>query len=430
MLGWLQNRVREAPQGEVTRDLRGDGWHVQLDLSPQVLSLAIPEGEGTWPKGGEEELAPTCSGLADGFVSASMLAVKAKLFDLEADPASKAAYSAHLDFVAQLTNPLVSDMPDLRKPNGRWFFPPSQSLESALVKRLYGDRFIPDGWSLADEIVKRLRDGSSNIDPTDTSGWYDLQTWALEPLVRLDEMPEGARLTIDDRYREQLEDVFKAIFALTRETHVKQLQFLRAGSALRAREVVVRIAPDLTVEPIRTYYERRALGYQFVRHILDSVCSLKSIHRLTDASPVMRPLDEELEEMTALMLGAATTVGEELGMAAAAEPEAGRFRAWAKHPDIAEDVRMMVPVFFDRGRSMTKVWAILGWATRLLRVSYVAPPSVRVLEGAPRVEFGAAGRRIAYPVFAEVYVSRLLDRDEFRTHCDRYKTRGSILQHL
>jgi hypothetical protein len=134
--------------------------------------------------------------------------------------------------------------------------------------------------------------------------------------------------------------------------------------------------------------------------------------------------------MTALMLGAATTVGEELGMAAAAEPEAGRFRAWAKNPDIAGDVRMMVPVFFDRGRSMTKVWAILGWATRLLRVSYVAPPSVRVLEGAPRVEFGAAGRRIAYPVFAEVYVSRLLDRDEFRTHCDRYKTRGSILQHL
>ena len=159
----------------------------------------------------------------------------------------------------------------------------------------------------------------------------------------------------------------------------------------------MRIAPDLTVEPIRTYYERRALGYQFVRQILDSVCSLKSIHRLTDAGPVMRPLDEELEEMTALMLGAATTVGEELGMAAAAEPEAGRFRAWAKNPDIAEDVRMMVPVFFDRGRSMTKVWAILGWATRLLRVSYVAPPSVCVLEGGPRVEFGAARRRIAYP---------------------------------
>jgi hypothetical protein len=41
MLGWLKNRVREAPPGQVTRDLWGDGWHIQLDLSPQVLSLAI-----------------------------------------------------------------------------------------------------------------------------------------------------------------------------------------------------------------------------------------------------------------------------------------------------------------------------------------------------------------------------------------------------
>jgi hypothetical protein len=44
-----------------------------------VLSLAIPE-ETTWNER-EEELAPTCDGLSDGFISASMLAVKAKLFD-------------------------------------------------------------------------------------------------------------------------------------------------------------------------------------------------------------------------------------------------------------------------------------------------------------------------------------------------------------
>jgi len=39
-------------------------------------------------------------------------------------------------------------------------------------------------------------------------------------------------------------------------------------------------------------------------------------------------------------------------------------------------------------------------------------------------------RQIAYPVFAEAYVTRLLDRDEFRAHCDRYKTGTQILQHL
>lgn len=67
------------PPGAATRELRGDGWHVRLDLTPQVLSLSIPK-EAT-SKAGEEELAPTCQGLNHGFISASMLAVKAKLFD-------------------------------------------------------------------------------------------------------------------------------------------------------------------------------------------------------------------------------------------------------------------------------------------------------------------------------------------------------------
>ena len=31
---------------------------------------------------------------------------------------------------------------------------------------------------------------------------------------------------------------------------------------------------------------------------------------------------------------------------------------------------------------------------------------------------------------AEVYVTNLMDRGEFRKHCDRYKTRSAILAHL
>ena len=268
MFGWLRNPAPVPPPGAVTRDLRGDGWHVQLDLTPQVLSLAIPE-EATW-KEGEDELAPTCSGLSNGFVSASMLAVKAKLFDdglyasaelaaqhlrakllaplvhvapviaaamrlggldaplsadaqsitaaflnderaskplgfytwsdelrrifqqdrllqqeltpsdvgsltvaLHAEPTAKAAYREYLDLVAGLTNPFAAETPDLRQPGGRYFFPPSRSQESELVTRLYRDRPIPDGFSLADEFVKRLRDGALKLDPTDASGWYD-----------------------------------------------------------------------------------------------------------------------------------------------------------------------------------------------------------------------------------------------------------------
>jgi hypothetical protein len=55
---------------------------------------------------------------------------------------------------------------------------------------------------------------------------------------------------------------------------------------------------------------------------------------------------------------------------------------------------------------------------------------VQVITGRPRIDFCPAFKQIAYPVFAEAYVSRLLDRDEFRAHCDRYRTRTRILEHL
>ena len=134
--------------------------------------------------------------------------------------------------------------------------------------------------------------------------------------------------------------------------------------------------------------------------------------------------------MTELFRGAAAVVGHELGMAVAAGPEATTFREWAIAPAAAEDVRMMVPVFFDIERDRTKVWAILGWGTRDLHVSFATPPAAHVLRGRAKVVFGPTYKPIAYPVFVETYVERVLDRDEFRAHCDRYKTRSGILENL
>jgi hypothetical protein len=48
----------------------------------------------------------------------------------------------------------------------------------------------------------------------------------------------------------------------------------------------------------------------------------------------------------------------------------------------------------------------------------------------PLVRFGQARYRFAVPVTAEVYVGQLLGRDEFRRHCDRYRTRDAILANL
>ena len=78
-----------------------------------------------------------------------------------------------------------------------------------------------------------MRSGEVNLEPTGESGWYDHQTWSLEPLVVPDRTPEAARLELGKRYRKHLEDLFRGALALARETHVKQLAV--AGAAVPGR---------------------------------------------------------------------------------------------------------------------------------------------------------------------------------------------------
>ena len=158
--------------------------------------------------------------------------------------------------------------------------------------------------------------------------------------------------------------------------------------------------------------------------------------------------------MEALFTGASPLPAEELGMdnggegTAIVEPEkASRtFQQWAESlncdQDLACDARMMVPIFYDEGRGKTKVWAFLGWqsATWTPGVHRSAAHVVgreRIdnkgseLEAAeqPLVAFSSGHYALATPVVAEVYVTRLLNRDEFRRHCDHYRTRwGNIGQ--
>ena len=100
---------------------------------------------------------------------------------------------------------------------------------------------------------------------------------------------------------------------------------------------------------------------------------------------------------------------------------------------------MMVPVFYDVERRKTKVWAVLGVTTRPLETWFATPPkleSVTDEAGAAvdpsqvQMEWESARFTVAYPVMAEVYVDRILDRTEFRALCDEYKTAEAILGHL
>ncbi|MGK3993515.1 hypothetical protein [Sorangium sp. So ce1024] len=354
-------------------------------------------------------------------------------------------------------------------------FPPSRAVETDLAMKLLGDAPIPDGFDLVGELAARIRDGSVDLRPTEASGWYDLQTWALEPLAAPERAPEAPRVSLDPRYRELLLELFKGVLTLTRETHVKQAEVPLAGCAApgtRRPSVVVDVLPELAAEPTVSYFLRRALGYRFVRRALEAAFgadALTRIERLTPDGPVDLPLSEELARMEGLFFGAAAAIAADLGMsldeamdpafrdACAAldvlpdqdgalgsgrgrEHDAEAFRRWSalEDRDVGRDARAMVPVFHDLGRRKTKVWVFLGWATRRVLVSFQQPPAVRVFapdgrEASPpevEVRFGVLAHDVAYPVMAEIYVDRLLDRDELRAVCDKHRTRSAILAAL
>lgn len=168
--------------------------------------------------------------------------------------------------------------------------------------------------------------------------------------------------------------------------------------------------------------------------------ALSQADRLTPSGPLDMSLEQELTEIVRLFDGAADTVCYDIGLSESLSADATHYLAWQSHADDLDlhgDVRMMVPVYHDFQRGKTKVWAVLGWTEGHLSVFFRKPPLAHVFDtsGHPAdhlvdLKFGLSRYPLVTPEFAEVLVTRILDRDEFRAHCDRYQTRSAILKNL
>jgi hypothetical protein len=375
------------------------------------------------------------------------------------------AYEAWLQLNERLTNP--SARTDLRdsEPN-RSFAPASRSHEQVLFERLYGNRPVPANYDLMSDLISRIRAGEIDLAPMENSGWYDHQSWSLVPLVIPDRMEEASRVEYGKGYRDHLEEVFRAALALTRETHVKQVAVALGGAGMD-RTPTIYVTPQLSVEPLPTLYARRALTYRFVKTVLLAAFGEEgflSMKRISQEGPFAKNLLSELEEMENLFEGASAAARQELGMDASLTQPASTevFRNWQKSidgdADLSRDARMMVPVFYDVERNLTKVWAFLGWRWISEQVSFIQNPTIMPLDLAktaepepldrlsqlrrkfqkppesdpvtPRIRFRGSRVRLAQPVFVETYVTTLLDRDEFRRHCDKFVTREAIVANL
>lgn len=127
--------------------------------------------------------------IEDQVGSSAILSLLAK------DPSVGEPYRKYLNFVTRLTNPFPPDIPHFNpfpnafkdvdvilEPDKIHFFPPSRSHEVELVKKLFGDKEIPEGFNLIDEMIKRVRAKEISLSPTEISGWYDYQVWSFLPL--------------------------------------------------------------------------------------------------------------------------------------------------------------------------------------------------------------------------------------------------------
>ena len=389
---------------------------------------------------------------------------------LHGDADLRRSYDAQLDLAAHLTNPqrdaglrpyleaLDRDaadplgLPDPKSPIA--FYPASVSHESNLLRNLFPTGEVPPGFQLMQALIDGVVDGTLSLDPRKDSGWYDYQTWALEPLLLPERMPEAPALRLTPAYRTQLRELFKGNLALTRETHAKQLEVLGDTTMAMPTHQPLWLQPRLRVEPLATHYLRRAESYRYVHRILEKTfgrASLAKMHRQTPRGPVTMDLARELSWMESLFHGAWRTACEDLdrdlpspdGLASQRAADARIFRDWAlaidRDPDLGLDSRMMVPVFHDGKRGMTKVWLFLGWTRKQLKVSYAhAPRLVHAFDAQGKkrtpaqldIRWAGSSYWFYYPVMAEAYTKRILDRAEFRRLCDECRTRSKIFAKL
>jgi hypothetical protein len=145
--------------------------------------------------------------------------------------------------------------------------------ESQLFLRLFPNpQPVPDDFDLMKTLIAEIRAGKIDLEPTPDSGWYDHQTWALQPLLVPQKMPEASHIQFGEHYLKHLEELFKGTLALTRETHVKQLDFPPPAEAAppieEEKKIELVITPDLVIEPLPQMYFRRAQSYLFVREVL------------------------------------------------------------------------------------------------------------------------------------------------------------------
>jgi hypothetical protein len=337
----------------------------------------------------------------------------------------------------------------LEKNNGIAIIPPSRSAEVDLINQAGGlDAVSGDTMQL---LIDAVKSGKLSLAPKPNSGWYSYQQYALEILLKMDGA-EAPKLDMNAGYRKRLEEAFRSMLTQARETHIKQLDMARAtGMAPGPSVPKLYIMPDWRLEPIPTYYQRVADGYQFLGNFLSSVLG-NELAKIALLDPDIKPdgnLWENLGAMERLYTGFNIVASRGIGIKpvsttmAGGQPlppnfyqnaakEAEQWLAdWRNDPLMARDIRVIVPMGVNSKGQLT-CWTVMGIRPITINAGYKAYPTVKQVAGPATdvdVDYEGMTYTVLVPVFSEVVIDSAvpLTRDEFRAICDAGKTKAGIL---
>ena len=360
------------------------------------------------------------------------------------------SYAKIIGYSAKLTNPrMFASLLDLLEANpgsprgDMRILPPATSRHAELFARLF-PLGLPPNTDMMRELIRAIRSTKVSLEPQRDSGWFDYQVFALETLLLPEKSPESAKLLLTKSYKKRMLDAFKALVTKRIETHVRDV-----GEAKSEAPMLID-RPRLRIEPCPSYYLRTARAYGFLKSFLDSEISrseLAKLHGLRGREVRTTDLAAEIESMRYLFYGFYLVSCEDIGLKPALSKEEtpdpktcrGLALAWIQNwktdSDLAVDTRASIPIYTDRGRNITQLWASLGVRLGKLETSYAHPPSSRFKSEDIWIE-GSSGPPVDYLIpideFAEVELpgDRVLTRDELRATCNRHKTKEAIVKAL
>ena len=331
-------------------------------------------------------------------------------------------------------------------------FPPVVSRESELTRRLLADDFSTQ-LNLIQELVKAIRNGKADLNPTAESGWFDYQVFATETLLAPNKAAESKHLLQSANYKRRSIETYQASITIRKETQLLRKE-AAAKEVLLPQDPPLTFAPQLRIEPAPTYFLRMARSYQFLGQVLRELVDesvLPQLVGLSEQGLRSQPLLVELQEIQRLFYGCYAISAEDIGLEIQLtdEERAGLIESrdfagtWLadlnQDPDMAVDTRVIVPVKIDLKKGSVFNWATLGVRFCRLKVRYESAAAPRILDPntgewnlIPPEQLEESTYLLPVEQWASIALSatQVFNRTEFQQRCDNAFSREEILKRI